>query len=143
MNVLDLIEKEEGFRAKPYHCSEGYPTVGIGKRIGPKNAPIIMYEFEVSRVIAKQWLNDEVEQILHTLTYHGWFRGLNSNRQSVIVSMSYQMGVNGLLKFKKMIQALKDGDYNEAKKQALDSRWAKQTPARAYRHAESLRTGKL
>ena len=42
-----------------------------------------------------------------------------------------------------MIAALERGDYNEASLQALDSRWAKQTVARAERHAAVLATGNL
>ena len=55
--------------------------------------------------------------------------------------MAYQIGVNGLLKFKKMISAIEFGDWEEAERQALDSKWAKQTPARAHRHAKVIRTG--
>ena len=47
--------------------------------------------------------------------------------------MAYQLGVNGVLKFKKMIEALRSKDYKEASKQGLDSLWAKQTPQRANR----------
>ena len=57
--------------------------------------------------------------------------------------MAYQMGVDGLFKFKKMIAALGKGDWNEAAHQALDSRWAKQTPARAERHAAVIANGNL
>ena len=37
-NITSLLQYEEGFREKPYVCSEGYPTVGTGIRIGPKGA---------------------------------------------------------------------------------------------------------
>ena len=97
-----LLEKEEGFRAKPYLCSEGYPTVGYGQRIGAKNQPL-----------------------------------------SVLISMAYQLGVDGLAEFKNMLAAIKDERWQEAETHALDSLWAKQTPARAKRHARVLATGKM
>ena len=28
MNVIDVLEFEEGYRESAYHCSEGYPTIG-------------------------------------------------------------------------------------------------------------------
>jgi len=31
-----MLAKEEGFRAKPYYCSENYPTIGYGEKIGDK-----------------------------------------------------------------------------------------------------------
>ncbi len=45
--------------------------------------------------------------------------------------MAYQMGSDGVMKFKKMIKALKEKNYEEAYKQGLDSLWARQTPKRA------------
>ena len=36
MNISKMLEIEEGYRSEPYLCSEGYPTVGIGWRIGDK-----------------------------------------------------------------------------------------------------------
>ena len=39
-----------------------------------------------------------------------------------------------------MWNALQNGDYKEASKQALDSNWAKQTPERAQRFANFLLT---
>ncbi len=38
-----------------------------------------------------------------------------------------------------MIAALSAGNYNRAANEALDSRWHKQTPVRAERHARVLR----
>jgi lysozyme len=51
--------------------------------------------------------------------------------QSILVEMSYQMGISGVLKFKNMWTALRAGDYKEAAKHGLDSSWYRQTPQRA------------
>jgi len=141
--IKELLLYEEGFRKKPYLCSEGYPTIGIGTKIGPKFAPIEMYQFEVTERIAKAFLDDELEIIREKLNKHEWYNCLDSDRQAVIMSMAYQMGYNGLMKFKKMILALELGHWNEASYQALDSRWAKQTPERAKRHANVISGCKL
>ena len=53
-------------------------------------------------------------------------------KQEILAEMSYQLGVNGVLKFKKMWKALKDFDYETAAKEMLDSRWYDQTPKRAF-----------
>ena len=60
-------------------------------------------------------------------------------RDAALISMAYQLGVSGLFKFKRMIAAIKTQDWKEAEKQALDSRWAKQTPERAIETARMLR----
>jgi lysozyme len=57
--------------------------------------------------------------------------------------MAYQMGVEGVQGFSKMIAALQVGDYPRAADEALDSLWAKQTPARARDVAQRLESGGL
>lgn len=136
-----ILEYEEGYRENPYYCSEGYPTIGIGKKLGPKGAPLEHYQFKCSPEIAELWLAEEVNEIKEKLFKYEWFQSLDETRKMIIISMAYQMGTSGVLKFKKMIVALQDKDYEEAAKQALDSRWARQTPARAARHSEVLRHG--
>jgi lysozyme len=55
--------------------------------------------------------------------------------------MAYQMGVDGVLKFKKMMIALQAENYEAAYKEALNSKWAQQTPERAQRVALLIRNG--
>lgn len=141
--LFELLKFEEGYREKAYHCSEGYPTIGIGTKLGPKGSPLSNYTMVVTEHAAKALLDDEVKKIRNELVKRRWYVELDSDRQTIIKSMAYQMGVGGVLKFKKMIAALERGDYQEAANQALDSRWAKQTPKRALRHAEVLESGKL
>jgi len=139
--IFELLKFEEGYREKPYHCSEGYPTIGIGTKIGPKNADLDLYQFTVSESVAKSMLDDELMSIRKELVKHRWYTQLDLSRQDIIKSMCYQMGIAGVFKFKKMIKALEVKDWEEAANQALDSRWAKQTPKRANRHADVLRSG--
>lgn len=143
MNLLELLKLEEGYREKAYLCSEGYPTIGIGTKLGPKGAPIEHFTLTVSEKVAKAMLDDEVSGIVKSLVGYRWYTQLNEDRQIIIKSMAYQMGISGLLKFRKMIAALESQDWKIAHDQALDSLWAKQTPKRANRHAEVLKSGDI
>ena len=143
MNILQLLEFEEGFREKPYIDSLGYPTVAIGKRIGPKGASIDLYQFKVSKLMAALWLEEEVAHTVRVANAQEWFKPLSDDRKVVVLSMIYQMGLVGVLKFKNMIKALESRNWKEAEKQALDSLWARQTPERALRHAKVLGGDKL
>ena len=138
MNILQLLEFEEGYREKPYIDSLGYPTVAIGKRIGPKGASIDLYQFKVSKLMAALWLEEEVAHTVRVANAQEWFKPLSDDRKVVVLSMIYQMGLVGVLKFKNMIKALESRNWKEAEKQALDSLWARQTPERALRHAKAL-----
>ena len=145
MNILELLEYEEGYRKDAYYCSEGYPTIGIGQKIGPKGAPLKYYNFTVSRDVSYAWLGETVETIkgqLSTsietqLAYHN----CTPARKVIMESMCYQLGFDGLTGFRMMIKAMERMDWTEAANQALDSLWAKQTPERANRHADVIRMG--
>lgn len=61
--------------------------------------------------------------------------------QEVIVHVIFNLGIGTFLKFKNAIAAFKDGDWNKAADELLDSRAARQTGQRYHRYAEVLRTG--
>lgn len=139
--AVDILRFEEGYREFPYYCSERYPTIGIGQRIGPKEADLKLYTFSISEDAAKAWCEDRVRAIDKNLMKYPFYRVQDDNRKAVLISMAYQLGIVGLLKFKKMIAALEVMAYTTASNEALDSRWAKQTPERAKRHSDSILYG--
>ena len=59
------------------------------------------------------------------------FRSLPDRKKQALANMAFQLGVTGLLNFRRMLAAIKDGDWTRARIEALDSKWASQTPARA------------
>jgi lysozyme len=130
--IGDLI-KDEGLRLKPYRCTAGKLTVGIGR-----NLEDVGLTEEEARYLLK---NDiaRIERDLDALI--PWWRSLSSRRQRALGNMAFQLGANGLKKFSQMLNALEDGDYEKAANEALDSMWAKQTPARAQRIAQMMREG--
>jgi lysozyme len=137
LNIIDVLEIEEGFREKAYLCSEGYATIGIGTKIHTdEGVDPSKFCFTVTRQIAGLMLDQELERLYEKLDSQ--MRGLSEDRKTVLVSMAYQMGITGLFGFKNMWRALDTGNFAEAERQALDSKWAKQTPARAMRHAAVL-----
>lgn len=143
MNVLKIIAFEEGFMPKPYLCSEGFVTIGLGtklhksKGMNPEDFPI-----RVSRRIAEEWLSTEVDIKHRKLGNSIWiqtYNNLGDDRRAIIISMAYQMGTAGVLGFKKMWAQMARGSYYLAAEEMLDSKWAKQTPKRAERHARVMR----
>jgi len=143
MSIEKLLEREEGFRESVYYCSEGYPTIGIGTVIGPRYTPLKYYTLQVSKEVAYAMLQQELESISKALDKNPVYCAMNSDRKCILQSMAYQLGVSGLMKFKKMWKALAIEDYDLASVEAINSKWANQTPIRAQRHAKVLRSGKL
>lgn len=130
----DRISSNEGFRARPYKCTEDKWTWGIGFNIEA---------IEMPREVADFWLGLIIDEIRIKLHEKSWYSGLDENRRVVIEDMVYQMGLTGVCDFKNMIKALEWRNWSEAAKHLLDSRYAVQTPERANRNADTLRTGIL
>ena len=70
-------------------------------------------------------------------------RSINQIAKQVIIEMVFQLGIGGVGKFKKMWEALDREDYLLASTEMLDSRWAKQTPARCGKLSGKMRSSKL
>lgn len=144
MDIIQLLDIEEGFSNTPYLCSSGYVTIGNGTVLYKvKNADPSLFPIKVTKEQARIWMVGELNVKLDRLrkSYFGiTFDSLPSDINTVILSMAYQLGVNGLLNFKRMIIALGNGDMHLAAIEALDSVWAssQQTPRRASRHARVI-----
>ena len=143
MQRLDIIAQEEGLRLKPYYCSEGYPTIGYGKKLGDKGVPLEYYDFEITEPMARLWLEEEVNKVVEQLEKNDVYNSVDEYTKAILVSMAYQIGIKGLMKFKRMWSNLAEGNFLMAGCEALDSRWAKQTPHRATRHANVISKGYL
>lgn len=149
MNVSNILLHEEGFKSSPYLCSEGYVTVGLGTKLHKdKGQDPAKFPIRVNMAVAKIWMHKELAALDLQLkdgnhTNADIYKGLDHDRQAIILSMAYQMGLSGVKGFKNMWKALGNGTYALAAVHALDSRWAKQTPNRAERHARVLSGEKL
>lgn len=137
--AVEELKRSEGWRSKPYLCPLGFPTVGWGFRVGPQGADIKLYQFTLPQPVGDLWLQELAAQIAIQIAPQ--LAGLSEPRQVVLVCMAYQLGIDGLLAFKKMLAATSAGDYDTAAAEMLNSRWARQTPVRAQRMAAQMRTG--
>ena len=128
MGLIDTLKEEEGFSGVPYDDAGGQ-SIGYGTFL-----PLTEYEGTLL-------LQHRLDGIRAELTAGNPLDRHPEVVQDGLLLMAYQMGVPRLKKFKKMWAALSVRDYKEAKVQALDSAWAKQTPARARRVAAMIGNG--
>lgn len=144
-DIISLLNYEEGYSETPYYCSAGYPTIGIGQRIGPKGAPLKLYEFTVSKPLAAVWLAEKVKETLADMDKYPNIRAAmavcNEPRQAILISMAYQIGADGLSKFTNTLKYVATQNWHAAQAGMLASKWAKQTPNRTNRHAIQMLTG--
>ena len=144
-DIISLLNVEEGFSHKPYYCSAGYPTIAHGIRIGPKGAPLNLYEFTVSKSLAAVWLAEKVKETLADMDKYDNIRAAmsacNEPRQAILISMAYQMGAEGLSKFTNTLKSIAAQSWHAAQSGMLASKWQRDTPSRAQRHAIQMLTG--
>lgn len=78
------------------------------------------------------------EQLAYTVPF---YTRLFAVRQDVLCDMAYNLGLAGMLKFRKMLSAVKRGAWDMAAYEMLDSKWAKQVGKRAEELAFLMRSG--
>jgi len=130
-----MMVRHEGYRQHMYKCTAAKTTIGYGY-----NLDAGMPEDEAFMLMRMRLRKTEAE----LATRIPWFTSLVAERQEVLVNMAYQMGVAGLMGFKKALAAMSRGDWNTAADEMLDSKWARSdSPNRARELALVMRTGKF
>ena len=137
--LLKSVKEHEGYRNKVYLDSLGKRTVGVGHLcvedfwVGDRE-----YSEDMLMNILKYDLKNAIEGAERLLKD---CRILDSLAREIVIEMVFQLGETGVSKFKNMLKALKEGpDYKTAAIEMLDSRWAKQTPNRAKKMSDSMRS---
>lgn len=138
-----LIKNREGLRLRPYADRNGW-AVGYGHRITPlewMRRIASGQEATISRREAECFFLADLARA------RLWARRIFPDhpppgpRRDALIAMIYQLGPGGAMAFRRMRAAIAHNDWEEAARQALDSRWAAQTPARAREIAGILRSG--
>ncbi|HAS0709589.1 TPA: glycoside hydrolase family protein [Enterobacter hormaechei subsp. steigerwaltii] len=155
MNITDMIIYDEGEKLTIYKDTEGYWTIGVGHLLtkSPSKDEAIRqldklvgtghYGYinkQESRKILEIDINQTIKQIGRTELINV-YTSLDIIRRTALVNMCFQLGVQGVLQFKKMIQHLNAREYEKAADEALNSKWARQTPNRAKRVTDVIRYG--
>lgn len=126
----------EGLRGRPYRCSAGRLTIGVGRNLD---------DVGISRDEAMYLLAGDVTRVTRALDERWpWWRGLSVPRAAVLLDMAFQLGAEGLAGFRRFLAALEASRWETAAEEMLDSKWARQdTPSRARRLAAQMRTDQL
>ena len=132
--VSQQLIKHEGLRLKPYRCTAGKLTIGIGRNLDDRGISqqeaYAMLERDV--LDCEQAMLDEIPEV---------YNKLDEVRQSVLLNMCFNLGIKGLLEFKNTLAFIKAGDWERAANGMLASKWAKQVGRRAIELAEMMRKG--
>ena len=139
--IQEQLIEEEGIRLVIYKDIKGYLTGGVGHRIFDEN----LHEGDyVSLSMVADWLNEDLLNTMQGLERNIPFYGeLDDKRQYVLISMCFNLGISGLMKFKKMLLALEQKNYELAAQEMKNSLWHSQVKSRALKLENIMRTGCL
>ena len=132
--MAETLEEElirhEGWRNKPYRCSEGYLTIGVGINLDAGLFPEEIDWLLKNRIKRCKKELGENFPLQANLATDAWL---------VLINMCFNLGITRLKGFKRMWAALEARDYAAAADEMLDSKWAKQVGNRAQELADKMR----
>ena len=138
----------EGMRLLPYRCPAGKLTIGVGRNL--EDNPLSTeeklalgdYMHGITENGAKMLLRNDIcrcyEALKHILPDYD---KLTADRQYALLDVCFQLGSKGLKKFKNMLSAINKGNFEMAAFECLTSAYARQTPKRAKKIAQTIKTG--
>jgi lysozyme len=132
--MIRQLRLHEGERLKPYRCTAGKLTIGVGRNLEDRGITAEESAYLLGNDIAR--FEAELFRALP------WASSLDDVRQRVLLDMAFNMGMAGLLTFKNTLATIKAGDFEKAAGMMLESKWAKQVGQRAERLSRMMFTGK-
>lgn len=132
---LFVYDDATGEPIKPGTLVKGHPTIGVGRALDTNGISSAEADYLLTTDIFR--VEQEAEKAFP------WYAGLTDERKAVILSMLFQMGLEGVQGFHEFLLAVEHQNWSRAAAEMKDSLWAKQTPSRAERLAEQMETGVL
>lgn len=135
--LVRQLRGDEGEKSTAYRDHLGYLTIGVGRLIDSRKPGAGLRPEEITFLLHND-IDDRIDALMRRLP---WFQDLDDARKGVLLNMAFQLGVEGLLNFERTLALIKDRQYDLAAHAMLQSKWSTQTPARAQRMAEQMRSG--
>lgn len=137
MDLHDEIKaqlmKHEGLRLKPYQCTAGKWTIGVGRNIEDRG---------ITEAEAMHLLDNDIDECQEELDrIIPWWIEKPAYVQLVLINMIFNLGATRLLGFKKFLKAVEENNFDLASTEMLDSRWAEQVGQRSIELSEFMKNG--
>ena len=124
--------KFEGLMTSLYRCPSGKLTIGVGRNLEANGITVEEAVF---------LLENDMDNVFKELrNQFSWYDSAPEKVRLVLADMCFNLGLPGLLSFKKMFAAIEHEDWIEAANQILNSRYADQVGNRAVYNAHLLET---
>lgn len=148
--IMQRFAFHEGVKLQPYKCPAGHLTIGIGRNLeanpiaGDEAEVVGDWQHGITRNAAFYLLRKDLLRCRQECRENiPFWSNLDIERKYALLDMCFNLGIKGLLKFKKMLAAMEIGDYRGAAKECLCSKYAKDVGARARRIARTIEKGEF
>eukprot|EP00286_Rhodomonas_abbreviata_P029682 CAMPEP_0181315810 /NCGR_PEP_ID=MMETSP1101-20121128/15569_1 /TAXON_ID=46948 /ORGANISM="Rhodomonas abbreviata, Strain Caron Lab Isolate" /LENGTH=146 /DNA_ID=CAMNT_0023423033 /DNA_START=146 /DNA_END=586 /DNA_ORIENTATION=- len=141
MTLKTELRADEGYSPVVYKDTEGNLTFGIGHLIteqDPEHGLHVGAPVERER-IEMAFTADVETAIANCRSLYPQFDTVPPAAQLIIANMMFNLGLNGVSKFKKMKAAVDSHDWSTAADEMVDSVWYTQVPNRARRLVARMR----
>lgn len=130
MDIKELLTLHEGLELKAYKCTAGKITIGVGRNVE---------ELGITHDEAMYLLSNDIQRVVDELLANvDCYNNLSDVRKSVLIDMCFNLGISRFMQFKNFLAAVDRGDYVDAAREMLDSRWATQVGQRAVRLSQMM-----
>jgi lysozyme len=129
-----MLVDHEGMKRKPYRCTAGKLTIGVGRNLDDRG---------ISPDEAMYMLANDIRDSRRELSAaFPWFDKLDEVRQAVLIDMCVNLGLSRLQGFRNTLALIGVGKYEAAAQEMLNSKWAEQVGRRAQRLSRMMATGR-
>ena len=137
------VKESEGCRLAAYRCTAGALTIGYGHNCDALPVKGVSEPGDrISQAGAEALLESDLSAAVWAVRRKfPWVTDLTPARQAVLYDMAFNMGIAGLSTFVNTLRMVKDGDYANAARNMLLSKWARQVGGRANRLAGQMENG--
>jgi lysozyme len=131
--LVEQLKRHEGLRLKPYKCTANKISIGVGRNLD---------DIGISEKEAEILLLNDIEEAKRQLFAHfPWTQDLDGVRLAALINFTFNVGIGTVSKFVNAMALLKDGKFDTASEEFLQSQWANQVGQRAIDVTEQIRTG--
>ncbi|PAJ72217.1 hypothetical protein CJF42_22475 [Pseudoalteromonas sp. NBT06-2] len=130
--ALEQIKKHEGFSRYPYSTDTKELYIGYGRKLD---------SYGVTQDEAEMLLANDLSLLQNMIQISIDTKSCNSPRLASLVTLSYNLGFDGLMNFKHTLKCAEKATFSSVSDELLQSHWARKKPIRAVELILQLESG--
>ena len=128
--IKEMLVRHEGLVCHLYKCTADKNTIGVGRNLDVNG---------ISEDEALYMLDNDIKRVQEELTKNwGCWRTLPEKARMVCIDMTFNLGIQGFMRFKRTRELMELGMFLKASEEVLNSKYAVQLPIRSLYNSRQL-----